>query len=72
MAVDTEGRLYVATTLGVQVFSSKGKPLGTIELPKAPQNLAFAGSNRATLFVVGRGSVYRISTLTHGVDREGK
>jgi gluconolactonase len=72
IAVDEEGRLYVATTLGVQVFSSKGKPLGTIEMPKQPQNLAFAGPGRTSLYVVGRGAVYRISTLTHGVDREGK
>jgi gluconolactonase len=72
IAVDAEGRLFVATTLGVQVFSPKGKPLGTIELPKTPQNLAFAGPGRTYLYVVGRGAVYRISTLTHGTDREGK
>jgi gluconolactonase len=72
MAVDAEGRLYVATTLGVQVFSSKGKPLGTIELPKQPQNLAFAGPGLTSLYVVGRGAVYRISTLTRGPEREGK
>jgi gluconolactonase len=72
IAVDAEGRLYVATTLGVQVFSSRGKPLGTIELPRTPQNLAFAGPDRSSLFVVGRGAVYRIATLTHGPDREGK
>jgi gluconolactonase len=72
IAVDAEGRLFVATTLGVQVFSSKGKPLGTIELPTTPQNLAFAGSGRSSLYVVGRGAVYRIATLTRGPDREGK
>ena len=72
IAVDEDGRLYVATTLGVQVLSAKGKPLGTIELPKTPQNLAFAGPGRSALYVVGRGSVFRIATLTHGPDREGK
>jgi len=72
IAVDAEGRLFVATALGVQVFSSRGKPLGTIELPKAPQNLTFAGPGRTSLYVVGRGAVFRIATLTHGTDREGK
>lgn len=72
IAVDAEGRVFVATALGVQVFSSKGKALGTIELPRTPQNLAFAGSGRSSLYVVGRGAVYRIATLTHGPDREGK
>ncbi len=69
MAVDEAGRLYVATTLGVQVFSPAGEPLGIIALPKSPQNLAFSGKDRGTLYVVGRGSVYRIATLTHGPDR---
>jgi len=72
LAVDEKGRLYVATTLGVQVFSDEGRPLGIITLPKPPQNLAFAGPNKGVLFVVGRGSVYRIATLTHGPARSGK
>ena len=70
--MDEKGRLYVATTLGVQVFSSKGEALGTITLPKQPQNLAFSGPGRRTLFVVGRGAVYRIETLTRGPRRAGK
>jgi gluconolactonase len=72
LAVDKDGRLFVATTVGVQVFSPQGAPLGTIALPRQPQNLAFAGANRSALFVVGRGSVYRIDTLTQGPDRPGK
>lgn len=72
LAVDAEGRLYVASTAGVQVFSPRGEALGTIVLPKAPQNLAFAGKDRATLYVVGRGSVYRVATGTQGPRRAGK
>lgn len=72
LAVDAEGRVYVASSAGVQVFSPKGEALGILELPKAPQNQAFAGRNRSTLYVVGRGSVYRVETLTRGPDRPGK
>lgn len=72
LAVDEAGRLYVASTLGVQVFSADGKALGIITLPKSPQNLAFAGKDRSVLYAVGRGSVYRIQTLTHGPHRAGK
>lgn len=72
LAIDDKGRLYVATTVGVQVFSAKGEALGTIVLPKQPQNLAFSGPGRSALFVVGRGAVYRIATLTHGPKRAGK
>jgi gluconolactonase len=72
MAVDEKGRLYVATAVGVQVFSEEGAPMGTIALPKQPQNLAFSGPGRHSLFVVGRGSVYRIQMLTRGPQRTGK
>ncbi|MFC4307653.1 SMP-30/gluconolactonase/LRE family protein [Steroidobacter flavus] len=66
LAVDAKGRLYVASAAGVQVFDSKGAALGTIALPKAPQNLAFAGEGKKTLYVVGRGAAYRIAVLTPG------
>lgn len=72
LAVDKDGRVFAATSVGVQVLTPQGQHLGTIALPRQPQNLAFAGANRSTLFVVGRGSVYRIETLTQGPDRPGK
>jgi gluconolactonase len=56
----------------VQVFSDKGEPLGTIALPKQPQNLAFSGPGRSTLYIVGRGTVFSIGTETHGPKRAGK
>jgi len=72
IAVDEVGRVYVATGAGVEVFAPDGTALGVIALPKQPQNLAFGGPDRSQLYVVGRGSVYRIATVTKGVDRPGK
>lgn len=72
IAVDEKGRVFVATTLGVQVFTDKGESLGVIAMPRQPQNLAFGGKDRSALYVVGRGSVYRIATQTRGPDRPGK
>lgn len=72
LAVDEEGRVYVASNIGIQVFSSKGEALGTIALPKQPQNLAFAGDDKKTLYVVGRGSAYRINVLTPGFGGRAK
>jgi len=72
LAVDVDGRLYVATSVGVQVLSAAGAALGVIELPKRPQNLAFAGKNKRDLFVVGQGSVYRIHTRTPGARSRAK
>lgn len=72
LAVDAEGRLFVASTVGVQVFSKSGEALGIIPLPKPPQNLAFAGPDKKTLYVVGRGAVYKIPVLTAGVSQRAK
>jgi len=72
IAVDAEGRVYVATRAGIEIFGTSGEALGVIVLPKQPQNLAFAGADRSVLYAVGRGSVFRIPTQTRGVDRPGK
>jgi len=66
LATDARGNVYVASAAGVQVFAQDGKPLGIIATPKPPQNLAFAGADRKTLFIVGRGSVWKIATLVAG------
>jgi len=66
LAIDAAGNVYVASTVGVQVFDEKGTALGIIQLPKAPQNLAFAGKEGKTLYIVGRGAVYRLATLAGG------
>jgi len=66
LAVDARGRLYVASNAGIEVFSATGEALGIIALPKRPQNLAFAGPGKTSLYVVGRGAVYKISVLTPG------
>lgn len=66
IAVDAENRLYVATNAGVEVFNAKGETQGIIALPNKPQNLAFAGKDKKTLYVVGRGAAYRIPLLAQG------
>ena len=72
LAVDAQGRLYVASTAGIQVFSPQGEALGVIALPKAPQNLAFAGPGKRTPYVVGRGAAYRIAALAAGYGGRAK
>lgn len=66
LAVDAENRLYVASNSGIEVFDSKGKALGIIPIPHKPQNLAFAGKDKTTLYVVGRGAAYKIALKTPG------
>ena len=46
--------------------------LGVIALPKKPQNLAFAGPDKHTLYVVGRGAAYKIALLAQGYQGRAK
>lgn len=66
LAVDAEGRLYVTSNAGVDVFDNKGKFLGGIPVPHKPQNIAFADKDKKTLYIVGRGAAYKVNTLTAG------
>ena len=67
LTMDSEGRLYCACTSGVQVFSPQGQYLGTIPMPRAPQNLSFAGADKKTLYVVGRGVASKVPMLSQGM-----
>lgn len=68
LAVDSEGRVYVAinTTGGVQVFSPQGQHLGTIPTSLGAQNIAFAGPDKKTLYIVGRGAAFKVQMLSQG------
>jgi len=67
LTLDNEGRLYAACTTGVQVFTPEGKYLGAIPMPRQPQNLSFAGRDKKTLYVVGRGVVSRVQMIAQGI-----
>jgi gluconolactonase len=72
LAIDEQGRVYAATSTGVQVFDEKGTSLGTIPLSRAPQNLAFAGKDKKTLYVVGRGAAFKVDLMTPGFKGRAK
>lgn len=72
MAIDRDGRLYVASLTGIQVFDARGQYLGTIKFPRQPANAAFAGPGKAVLYVTAREGLYRINTMTKGPARPGK
>jgi len=57
MAVDAQGRLYVTTAPGVQVFGADGKYLGVISTPRSVISVAFAGAGKRMLYVVGSGAL---------------
>ena len=81
LAVDSEGRVYVATNLGVEVFSPRGDHLGVIPIGiwggeqnmlRKPQNLTFSGPDRKTLYTVGANAIYRVQLVAQGFKGRGK
>jgi gluconolactonase len=72
IAVDSQGRVYVGTLQGVQVLSPQGKHLGLIPVSQRPQNLAFAGPDKKTLYICGQGAVYRVQMIAQGYKGRAK
>ncbi len=70
MAVDTEGRIYVTTAMGLQVLDQLGRVHLIMSKPKAAwlSNVVFAGPNRDLLVVTCGDSVYRRKVKATGVD----
>lgn len=72
LAIDREGRLFVTSRAGVQVFDKAGKLLGIILVPDTPSNVAFSGPNKSVLYITAVSKLFRIPTLTQGPARRGK
>jgi gluconolactonase len=72
LAIDAQGRVYAATAAGVEVFSAKGDALGVIPVSLSPQNIAFAGADKKTLYIVGRGAAYKVRLQTEGYKGRAK
>jgi gluconolactonase len=65
-AVDTDGRYYVATDSGVQIFLPDGTFVGTIWMPQYPVSITFGGPDNDILYAVGESSVWSIQTQVEG------
>jgi gluconolactonase len=57
MAIDNDGRLYVTSAPGVQIFDVAGKSLGLLPTPRNSISVAFSGPGKKTLYVVGSGAL---------------
>jgi len=65
-AMDTDGRIYVATLMGVQVFDKTGVYVGTIWCPQYPVSVTFGGKNNDVLYMVGEKEAWSIQTKVKG------
>jgi sugar lactone lactonase YvrE len=69
MAVDTEGRVYVTTNLGVQVLDQLGRVNLIINKPNREllSNVVFGGPQHDVLYVTCGGSVFKRKVKATGV-----
>lgn len=70
ITLDTQDRVFVATTLGIQVFDTEDRFSGVIDTPvrgSGPTNVTFAGPNFDYLYVTTPHALYRLRTATTGV-----
>lgn len=58
---DRDGRLYVATNMGIQVLDRNGRVRAILPIPgnQAVSNVCFGGENFDTLYVISRGKLYQ-------------
>jgi gluconolactonase len=61
MTVDSEGFLYVATKLGIQICDPAGRVVGILGKPQStdPSNVVFGGADLQTLYVTSGDKVFR-------------
>ena len=70
MAVDADGRVYIATSLGVQVFDQIGKCHAIIPAPQpgaSLSNVEFGGAAMDEMFVTNGDKVYKRKTRVKGI-----
>jgi hypothetical protein len=69
MQVDRDGRLYVATRMGVQVCDQAGRVNAIIPTPAgAASDICFGGPERNVLYAACGDAVYKRKVKTQGVD----
>ena len=69
MTVDTEGRFYVTTAIGLQMFDATGRISGVIASPSKAgmSNVAFSGPGRNYLYATCGDAIYKRKTKAKGV-----
>lgn len=67
LCVDTNGWLYVATALGIQVCDQAGRVNFVISTPQQPQDVCFGGTALSELFIACGDKIYKRPTKAHGI-----
>ena len=68
MAIDHAGHLYIATRVGIQVYTPSGALIGIITLPKQPAHCVFGGDDLSILYTFCKDQVYAVKTKMQGYE----
>ena len=68
MTIDSQGNLYVATYLGLQIFNARGEFVGVVNTPVFPVSCCFGGDDMKTLYLAAYDKIYRIRTNVAGFE----
>ena len=66
MTIDNRGNIYLTTEV-VSVYDSAGNRIEAIEVPETPANVCFGGSDKQTLFITARTSLYSLQMQVKGL-----
>lgn len=72
LKLDTEGRLYVTSPIGVSILAPDGTLIDEIAVPEQTTNCAWGDDDRRTLYVTSGTSLYRIRLNATGAPVLGK
>jgi len=65
VVTDAAGNVYVAAGQ-LYIYNASGREIGVVEIPERPGSLAFGGTDKKTLFIAARGSLYSLRTAAAG------
>ncbi len=69
MTIDNEGNIYLTTRV-VAVYNKNGEKIETINVPEGPANVCFGGSDKRTLFITARTSLYSVRMRVKAAGRK--
>ncbi len=67
MTIDTQGNIYVATIMGLQIFDSDGGFVGIVHFPIRPVSACFGGNDMKTIYATCNTQIYKIRTNVTGL-----
>ncbi len=67
MTVDSDGNVYIANSLGIQIFDNMGLYMKTINVPESCTNCTFGGSEMKTLFITAGKNLYSVELNVTGL-----